>query len=49
MKAMRITLAIAVVFFTVAAVCQLFLLRRLPNALVYCGCVWLLVKTRRSI
>lgn len=46
---MKTIIAVAVVAFVSAAVIQLFKPMRLPNAVVYCVCAWLLAKTRQCL
>jgi hypothetical protein len=46
---MKTAVVIAVEIFVWAAVLQLFLPRRLTNALVYCLCAWILARVRNSL
>ena len=46
---MKTVLTVAALVFASAAVLQLFLPRRLPNAVVYCLCAWLLALTRKAL
>jgi hypothetical protein len=45
----KTALAFAALVFAGAAIMQIFLPRRLPNALVYCLCAWVLARVRREL
>ena len=46
---MKTALAFAALVFAGAAIMQIFLPRRLPNALVYCLCAWILAMVRSEL
>jgi len=48
-KFLRAVLLVALGLFATFAVAQLFMSRRLPNALVYCLCAWILARVRNSL
>ena len=46
---MKPLLAMLVVVFALGSAAQLFLPRRLPHALAYAACAWILAKTRKCL
>lgn len=46
---MKLAFALAALVFAWAATVQIFLPCRLPNALVYCLCAWILARTRKAL
>jgi hypothetical protein len=46
---MKLAFALAALVFAGAATVQIFLPRRLPNAVVYCLCAWVLARVRASL